>query len=132
MSHKDATENKKPREGDFLFAPSADRLCQSEASMEKLLIVMALACLPGDRLIDLSRKIPRGIRSMNFVVSLEPFYTRFYIYQPGFPDSLQQCCGGKPSGVLRIPIIDGRFCVRQSQPQMKWSVRALLRPDIEM
>ena len=100
--------------------------------MEKLLLVIALACSPGDRLIDLSSKIPRGIRSMSFVVSIEPFYTRFYIYQPGFPDSLQKCCGGKPSGVLRIPIIDGRFCVRQSQPQMKWSVRALLRPDIEM
>jgi hypothetical protein len=100
--------------------------------MEKLLIVIALACLPGDRLIDLSSKLPRGVRSMDFVVSLEPFYTRFYIYQPGFPDSLQRCCGGKPSGVLRLPIIDGRFCVRQSQPQMKWTVRALLRPDIEM
>ena len=117
----------------FLFAPSADRLWPFvRQSMEKLLLVIALACLPGDRLIDLSSKIPRGIRSMDFVVSLEPFYTRFYIYQPGFPDSLQQCCGGKPSGVLRIPIIDGRFCVRQSQPQMKWTVRALLRPDIEM
>jgi hypothetical protein len=57
--------------------------------MEKLLLVIALACSPGDRLIDLSSKIPRGIRSMNFVVSLEPFYTRFYIYQPGFPDSLR-------------------------------------------
>ena len=53
--------------------------------MEKLLLVIALACSPGDRLIDLSSKIPRGIRSMSFVVSLEPFYTRFYIYQPGFP-----------------------------------------------
>src|SRR3979490_3151433 len=89
-------------------------------------------CLPGDRLIDLSSKIPRGIRSMDFVVSLEPFYTRFYIYQPGFPESLQHCCGGKPTGVLRIPIVDGRFCVRQSQPQMKWTVRALLKPEIEM
>ena len=100
--------------------------------MEKLLLVAALACQPGDRLIDLSGKIPRGMRSMDFVVSLEPFYTQFYIYQPGFPDSLQHCCGGKPSGVLRIPIVDGRFCVTQSQPQMKWTVHALLRPDIEM
>jgi hypothetical protein len=100
--------------------------------MEKLLVVIALACLPGDRLIDLSSKIPRGVRAMDFVVSLEPFYTRFYIYQPGFPDSLQRCCGGKPSGVLRIPIVDGRICIRQSQPQMKWTVHALLRPDIEM
>ncbi len=100
--------------------------------MKKRLLVIALACLPGDRLIDLSGKIPRGIRSMDFVVSLEPFFTRFYIYQPGFEDSFQHCCGGKPSGVLRIPIVDGRFCVRQSQPQMKCTVRALLRPDIEI
>jgi hypothetical protein len=100
--------------------------------MEKLLLVAALACLPGDHLIDLSRKIPHGIRSMDFVVSVEPFYTRFYIYQPGFPESLQQCCSSKPSGVLRIPIVDGRFCIRQSQSQMKWTVRAVLRPDIEM
>lgn len=100
--------------------------------MEKLLLVTALACLPGDRLIDLSSKIPRQVRSMDLVVSLEPFYARFYIYQPGFPDSIQQCCSSKSTGVLRIPVVDGRFCVRQSQPQMKWSVRALLRPDIEM
>lgn len=95
--------------------------------MEKLLLVAALVCEPGDRLINLGSKIPRGMRSMDFVVSLEPFYTWFYIYQPGFPDSAQQCCNGKPAVVLRIPIVDGRFCVRQSQPQMKWSVRALLK-----
>jgi hypothetical protein len=100
--------------------------------MEKLLLVAALACQPGDRLIDLSSKIPRSVRAMDFVVSLEPFYTRFYIYQPGYPDSIQQCCSGKPAAVLRVPIVDGRFCVRQSQKQMKWSVRALLRPHIEM
>jgi hypothetical protein len=29
--------------------------------MEKLLLVIALAYLPGDRLIDLSSKISRGI-----------------------------------------------------------------------
>jgi hypothetical protein len=29
--------------------------------MEKLLIVIALACLPGDRVIDLSSKLPRGV-----------------------------------------------------------------------
>jgi hypothetical protein len=100
--------------------------------VEKLLLVAALACQPGDRLIDLSSKISRSVRSMDFVVSLEPFYTRFYIYQPGYPDSIQQCCSGKPAAVLRVPIVDGRFCVRQSQKQMKWSVRALLRPHIEM
>jgi hypothetical protein len=67
----------------------------------ELLLVAALACQPGDRLIDLSSKIPRGVRSMAFVVSLEPFYTQFYIYHAGFPDSVQQCCPGKPTAVLR-------------------------------
>jgi hypothetical protein len=63
--------------------------------MEKLLLVAALVREPGDRLINLSSKIPRGMRSMDFVVSLEPFETWFYIYQPGLPDSIQQCCSGK-------------------------------------
>jgi hypothetical protein len=100
--------------------------------MEKLLLVAALACQPGERLIDLSDKLPRGLQFMDFVVSVEPFYARFYIYQLGFPDSFQQCCSNKPTSVLRVPIGTGRFCVRQSQPRMKWRVRALLRPDIEM
>jgi hypothetical protein len=100
--------------------------------MEKLLLVAALACQPGDHLIDLSSKIPRGLQFMDFVVSVEPFYTRLYIYQLGFPDSFQQCCGNKPTSVLRVPIGAGRFCIRQSQPQMKWRARALLRPDIAM
>ena len=50
--------------------------------MEWFLVAAALACNPGDRLIDLSSKIPRGLKSMDFVVSVEPFYARFYIYQP--------------------------------------------------
>ena len=100
--------------------------------MEKLLLIAALACQPGDRLIDLSSTIPRGLQFMDFVVSVEPFYTRFYIYQLGFPDSFQQCCSNKATSVLRVPTGAGRFCVRQSQPQMKWRARALLRPDIEM
>jgi hypothetical protein len=45
---------------------------------------------------------------------------------------LQRCCSNKPTSVLRVPIGTGRFCVRQSQPQMKWNMRAILRPDIEM
>ena len=53
--------------------------------MEKLLLVAALACQPGDRLIDLSGKLPRGLQFMDLVVSVEPFYTRFYIYQLGLP-----------------------------------------------
>jgi hypothetical protein len=100
--------------------------------MDKLLIVAALACQPGDRLIDLSGKIPRGLQYLDFVVSVEPFYTRLYIYQLGYPDSLQQCCSNKPASVLRVPVGAGRFCVRQSQPQMKWRARALARPDVEM
>jgi hypothetical protein len=41
--------------------------------MEKPLLVAALVCEPGDRLINLSSNIPRGMRSMDFVVSLRPF-----------------------------------------------------------
>jgi len=101
--------------------------------MQWLLVIAAtLTCTPGDRLIDLSTKIPPGIKSLDLVVTVEPYYTRFYIYQPGFPESTQHCCGNKPSSVIKVPIVDGRFCVRQSQPQMKWHIRALLRPDLEM
>ena len=100
--------------------------------MEKLLLIAALTCQGGDRLVDLSGKLPRGLQYMNFVVSVEPFYARIYIYQLGFPDSFQQCCSNKPNSVLRVPIGAGRFCIRQSQPQMKWRMRAIARPDIEL
>jgi hypothetical protein len=100
--------------------------------MEKLLIVAALVCQPGDRLIDLSGKIPRGLQYIDFIVSVQPFYTRLYMYQLGYPDSLEQCCSNKPTSVLRMPVGAGRFCVRQSQPQMKWHMRALARPDVEL
>jgi hypothetical protein len=100
--------------------------------MEKLLLIAALTCQSGDRLVDLSGKLPRGLQYMDFVVSLEPFYTRIYIYQLGFPDSFQQCCSNKPTSVLRVPIGGGRFCIRQSQPRMKWRMRAIAKPDIEL
>jgi hypothetical protein len=100
--------------------------------MEMLLLIAALVCQPGERLIDLSGKLPRGLQFMDLVVSVEPSYARFYIYQLGFPDSFQQCCSNKPTSVLRVPIGDGRFCVRQSQPNMKWRARALVKPDVEM
>jgi hypothetical protein len=100
--------------------------------MEKLLIVAALACQPGDRPIDLRGRLPHGLQFMEFVVSVEPFYSRFYIYHLGFPESFQQCCSNKPTSVLRVPVGDGRFCVRQSQPHMKWHAHVLSRPDIEM
>jgi hypothetical protein len=100
--------------------------------MEKLLLIAALACQPGERQIDLAGKLPRALKFMDIVVSVEPSYTRLYIYQLGFPDSFQQCCSNKLTSVLRVPIGAGQFCVRQSQPQMKWHMRAILRPDIEM
>jgi hypothetical protein len=100
--------------------------------MDKLLLVMALACQPGDRLFDLHGKLPRDSEFMDLVITVQPFYTRLYIYQPGVPGNFQQCCSDKPTSVLRVPIGDGQFCVRQSQPQMKWRIRELLRPDIEM
>src|SRR3954463_12861779 len=100
--------------------------------MEKLLLIAALACQSGERLIDLNGKLPRGLQFLDLVVSVDPAYTRIYIYQLGFPDSSQQCCSSKLTSVLRVPIGEGRFCIRQSQPQMKWSIRSLLRPDLEM
>ena len=102
------------------------------AATNWLLITAVLACNSGDRLVDLRDKIPRGLNSIDLMVTVEPFYARFYIYQPGFPESLQHCCGNKPSSIIRVPVVDGRFCVRLSQPQMKWTVRALFRPDIQM
>jgi hypothetical protein len=51
--------------------------------VEKLLIVAALACQPGDRPIDLSGKLPRGLQYMDVIVSVEPLYARLYIYQLG-------------------------------------------------
>ena len=100
--------------------------------MEWLLVTALLACNSGDRLIDLSSKLPPGLRSMDFVVTVDPFYARFYIYQPGDPEGFQPCCGNKRTSVIHVAILDGRFCVRQSQPNMRWKIRALLRPDIEM
>jgi hypothetical protein len=109
-----------------------EALTSLEALLEWLLLFATLACQPGDRPIDLSGKLPRNLQYLDLVVSVEPSYARFYIYQPGFPQSFQQCCSNKPTSVLRIPIGSGRFCVRQSQPKMSWRVRALLKPDIEM
>jgi hypothetical protein len=100
--------------------------------MKWLVTAAALACNPGDRLVDWRDKIPRGVRSLDLVVTVEPFYARFYIYQPGFRDSIQHCCGNKSTSVIKVPVVDGRFYIRQSQPQMKWTVRALCRPDIQM
>jgi hypothetical protein len=45
--------------------------------MEKVIIVAALVCQPGERLRDLSGKLPRGLQFMDLVASVEPFYARF-------------------------------------------------------
>jgi hypothetical protein len=100
--------------------------------MATLLLIVALSCKPGERLLDLAGKLPSGLQYVDLVVSVKPFYSRIYIYQLGFPDNFQPCCGNKPTSVLRLPAGEGRFCVRQSQPQMEWHIRALLRPDIGM
>jgi hypothetical protein len=98
--------------------------------MESLLIAAVMACLHGDRLVDWSSKLPRGLNDV--IVTVEPAYTRFYIYQLGFPHSIQQCCSDKRTSVIRVPVGNGRFCVRQSQPKMKWHAKVLLKPDLEM
>ncbi|EAQ33845.1 hypothetical protein NB311A_19976 [Nitrobacter sp. Nb-311A] len=100
--------------------------------MKMLILVAALACGSGDRLMDLRDKIPLGLKYIDLIVSMNPYYARFYIYQPGYPDSLQQCCSGRASGVLRVPVMDGRFCIRQSQRQMSWNVRVVLNPGREI
>jgi hypothetical protein len=39
---------------------------------------------------------------------------------PADCDSFQQGCSNHPRSVLRVPVAATRFCIRQSQPQMKW------------
>jgi hypothetical protein len=100
--------------------------------MAMLLLIISLTCRPGERLLDLNGKLPSSLLYVDLVVSVKPFYARIYVYQLGFPDNFQPCCGNKPTSVLRLPVVGGRFCVRQSQPQMDWQIRALLRSDVEM
>lgn len=96
--------------------------------MTLALILTMLACNPGDRLIDLSGKLPRTLKTIDLLISVEPFYARLYVYQPGFPDSTQSCCRNLLSSVLKVPVIDGRFCIRQSQPKMRWKLQILGQP----
>jgi hypothetical protein len=79
------------------------------ALMKWLMTAAALACNPGDRLVDLRDKIPRGLNSLGLVVTVEPFYARFYIYQPGFPDSIQHCCGNKRTSIIKGPSSTAAF-----------------------
>jgi hypothetical protein len=100
--------------------------------MDKILMAALLACQSGYRLIDWSDRIPAGIRFADVIISVEPYYTRLAIYQPGHPETIQRCCNGKPVSVLHVPVEDGRFCLGQSQPQMKWTLRLTFKPGVEL
>ena len=100
--------------------------------MLKLLLVAATTCQAGGRFVDLGGKLPNNLRYIDILVSVEPSYTRLYISQLGFPESVQQCCSGKPAAVLHVPVAAARFCILQSQPQMKWKAKIILRPDLEV
>ena len=93
--------------------------------MNTFLLLVSLLCKPGEHLIDLHEKLPHGQRYLDIVVSVEPFYARIYIYEAGLPDNFQQCCSDKRVSALRLPIVSGRFCIRQSQPQMNWKIRTI-------
>jgi hypothetical protein len=100
--------------------------------VEKILIAALLACQPGHRLIDWSDRIPRGTFLADVLVTVEPFYTRLSIYPAGRFEIVQRCCNGRQASVIRIPIEDGRFCIAQSQRQMKWTLRLSLKPGLEL
>jgi len=100
--------------------------------MQMILVAAVLACQPGHHLVDWSNRIPAGAALADVIVTVEPFYTRLVIYPPGHPEQMQRCCNSKPIGVLRMPVGDGRFCIGQSQPRMKWTLHLTLKPGIEM
>jgi hypothetical protein len=92
--------------------------------MLKVLIAALLSCRPGDRLVvDYSGRFPSGTHVASMLVTVEPFYTRLSIYQPGHMDTVHRCCNGRPASVIRMAISDGKFCIGQSQPQMKWTLK---------
>lgn len=100
--------------------------------MDKILLAALMTCQPGHRLVDWSAKVPRGIFLADIFVTVEPFYTRLSIYPPGHFDRAQRCCNGRQASVLHVPIEDGRFCLAQSQPQMKWTLRLSFSPGVEL
>ena len=100
--------------------------------MDKIPIAALLACQPGHRLVDWSHRISRGTCLADILVSVEPFYTRLSIYQPGHFETVQRCCNGRQASVMHVPIEDGRLCLAQSQPQMKWSLRLSFNPGAEL
>lgn len=100
--------------------------------MNAVLMLIALACPPGERLLDVSGKIPPNLRSLELLITVEPFYARIYIYEAGLPETFQPCCGNQSTSVIKVPIVSGRFCVRQSQPRMTWKIRGLLKSGFEL
>jgi hypothetical protein len=100
--------------------------------MEKILIAAVLACQSGYRLVDWHDRVPRGIDSADMVVTVSPFYTRLLIYPAGHPELTQRCCNNRQISVLRVQIGDGRFCIGQSQPQMKWNLQLTFKPELQM
>ena len=100
--------------------------------MDRILIAALLACQPGHRLIDWSLQVPHGTFLADILVTVEPFYTRLSIYQPGHFETVQRCCNGRQASVMHVPIEDGRLCLAQSQPQMKWSLRLSFNPGVEL
>jgi hypothetical protein len=96
----------------------------------KSLLVAALACQPGFTIVDWSSRIPPGLSIIDLVITVAPFYSRIAIYPQQSPDDVQRCCNNKLTSVIRIPVGNGKFCVSQSQPGMKWKMRVLLKPDV--
>jgi hypothetical protein len=88
-------------------------------------IVTALACATGFQLIDWSARISPDYAIVAFVISVEPFYSRITIYSLDHPDERLPCCGNNPTSVITLPRGSGKFCVRQSQPSMKWKIRVV-------
>jgi hypothetical protein len=96
----------------------------------KSLLVAALACHPGFTIVDWSPRIPPGLAIIDVVITVAPFYSRLIIYPQQDPENLQRCCNNKPASVIRLPVGNGKFCVSQSHPGMKWKMRVFLKPEV--
>lgn len=92
-----------------------------------LILAAALACHSGYSLVDWSGRFPAGLKVVDVVVTISPFYSRVIIYPLENPDEFQQCCSNKTVSVIRLPVGNGKFCIRQSQPGMKWKMQILLK-----
>lgn len=84
-----------------------------------------MACATGFQLVDWSQRISHDYSIVSFVINVEPFYSRVTIYPLDLPDERLPCCGNKPTSVITLPRGSGKFCIRQSQPNMKWKMRVV-------